>query len=50
MRVGVQRDAYIAMAQTLAYYLWVDALLEHQTGMGMAEVMQTDTSHPCTSQ
>ena len=42
MGIGIKCYTDIAMAKSSTYYLRVNALLEHQAGMGMAQIMESD--------
>ena len=43
MRVSIQSDTDATVPQALTHYLWMDTLLEHKAGMGVAQVVEPET-------
>ncbi len=42
VRVGVESNADATVTQAFTNYLWVDTLLEHKAGMGVAQVVEPE--------
>ena len=50
MRIDVQGDADTTMTKLLLDVLNIGALLNKETGISMATIVEADTSKPCTIQ
>ena len=46
MAVNIKGSPHFGVAQALLDYLGVDALPEHQAGMGMSGIVETESLHP----